>query len=224
MKKPTHATIRATHSIEDACQVLRRAVSNGWTHDEESEKRVNQNSISGNRYLVFQCEPLDERFAATLFAVIDGMLIRVINLVPGDEAPNPLSYAQYTVILNSFLSDVVEKGAERNHYTYEGFKDDSETTRLFNPNVFGFVQKASPAYRTIEITSESCQFNQERWFKFIVSSSEAIVPPDENTVRRWLIEEGVWPERILPLLVMEYQFAMSLLQYYKNQKAPAHKY
>ena len=134
---------------------------------------------------------------------------KVTNIVPIEKSE--LSVSEYNDVLNDFVDRVTPVLNDL------GFQ--VEISERERPITDWTSQEAAEALRMFSVganksTGSSHPSDQERWFQFLFAAYRAHGELDPYLLKRWLEEVEKWPPDVASDLVLEYEFALSLLSEY----------
>lgn len=187
---------------------LETRLSDGWSSDVEENERLR---TSGYIYYCFNCTENDSRPAARLvFIRRNENEISVTNIIPPNVGE--IIMGEYNGIIEEFYDKFVKPVSdEMGIVTHLSTKE--QTLDDWMPSDCA-IKLRTFSSTTNRSTGSSHPCDRERWFDFLVS----VFNVDENfgaeELGRWLIEEDNWSEDRAYDLVIEYEFAISLLKYY----------
>lgn len=187
---------------------LEKLFDEGWSRDLESEGRARQLSEPSFRY--FRCTTGPRRESAML-----AMYKKekdewyVSNIVPSEKSQ--LSHDEYNYILEEFFKKYIKPISTELGFACN-ISDSSQTLEdWIGENAADKLKSFSRS--TNRSTGSSHPMDRERWLAFIyaIYNEGRNLPTDR--LLRWLIEEDNWPEEWAHDLVLEYEFALSVLRY-----------
>ena len=191
---------------------LDASLPEGWRREREAEERASQISIGDRKCFYYACGKTAEREAAMVSIYRrDDQNYHVTNIVPLEE--RRLEEGQYNVILQDFRQRVLSMVHTDVPVSFLLGPDDLKLDDLMPPEVFRALKAFSSAAN--RSTGSGHRLDQERWFTFIIGlhRSGKAEDLDAETLERWLIETERWPAQWAGKLGIEYEQAISLLNY-----------
>ena len=187
---------------------LEKMLDDGWSRDLESEGRARQFSEPNFRY--FRCSSGPRRESAML-AMYKGESDEwyVSNIVPAEKSR--LSHDEYNSILEEFFEKYIKPVSTELGFTHK-ISDSSQTLEdWIGEDAANKLRVFSRS--TNRSTGSSHPMDRERWLAFIYAIYDGGCRLPTDRLLRWLIEEDNWPEEWAHDLVLEYEFALSVLRY-----------
>lgn len=206
--------VDSKHSA-DFAKAVSAALTNGWVRAWEAEQRAEaMDSVSGEAFY-FKCDRRDGREAA-LLAIYrrDGETLYVSNIVPSEKSE--LSHEQYNTILKDFHDSVLSKLSPTFPIMFLLGSNILRIEDTMKPEVFQLLRHFSASAN--KSTGSSHPIDRERWYAFLVVLARSPHRLDSLILMRWLIETEHWPERVAQDLVIEFEFAMGLLDAARKSK------
>ncbi len=166
----------------------------------------------GNNWLCYEHSEGDKLPHAALFLADKSPdLFYVSNIVPKNVSE--LSYDQYNVLLNDFISKVVRPAIERTQVEVEITEPETSIAIIAGEDISKKLDRFSVLAN--KSTGSAHPLDLERWFDFIVAVHKEGVVIDTDMLIRTLIEQG-WSEDKAGELAEEYEFALALLKYFEE--------
>jgi hypothetical protein len=190
---------------------LEGLLANGWRRDRKVER---SDEVSGIRCYAYSCEKNETRNPATLYLCARKTEFYVSNIVPREV--QRLSMDEYNAILVEFHDNFISPVAAEIGFIAKLTSDDQSIEDWISAESAGKLRSFSSLAN--KSTGSSHPNDEERWFDFIVSIVLNREKLDTSLLRRWLIEEGRWPEDIAINLALEFGQGVRLLQYYRSHQ------
>jgi hypothetical protein len=193
-------------------QALVEAAAAPWKHGQDAEKDLSR-MARGEDIIVFQREA-DSRLPAaglTLWAREAGY--EITNIVP--KKMGQLTYAQYNALLQEFDRSIAKPAASKTGFAVNVSAPRQTLEQWVSPEAAKALEAFSDAAN--KSTGSSHPLDQKRWLRFLILSHHSEKKVDGDRLRRWLIEVDGWDEDHALKLVIEYEFALDLLQAYDTQ-------
>ena len=187
-------------------KLIEENLSRNWIY---KEMEFDDTSLSCYQYLKNQ-----DLLEAYLFITEkETNLLHVSNIIPVESGQ--LSYDEYNAILLDFFEHIVKPVIEKVNVKIELTDPEitlneilsSECSRLFA----AFSKFANKS------TGSSNPADQEKWFSFIKCIDENSEKVNPDTVQKLLIDDG-WPENKAIELALEFEFALSLLNFHHKDE------
>jgi len=180
----------------------------GWRRKRDREPRNMPKLSAGHDIAVFRWEGSDVAPAADVFLKGDGRAIEVTNIVPVNT--HRLSYAEYNLIISDFASRNISPRQEVLRLNVEITPDHLPITHWLTGEATDLLTSFSrSANRAIPHPLDS-----ERWRAFLIRAHLDQTTLDTETLFRWLTEEERWPEDEAERLILQFEFALRLLDDY----------
>jgi len=187
---------------------LEEKLSDGWIRDADAEKRTVK--LINDEFFYFTCTATDDRNAALLALMRwDEQTLYVSNIVP--QNPLRLSYSQYNFILEEFYERFVKPVVEEMDLKASLSPDEVNIENWISEESVKKLKNFSVAAN--KSTGSAHPSDLKRWFDFLITVHHEHNNLDVSQLSGWLIECEHWPEDIAHELVMEYEFAMGLLDF-----------
>ncbi|GAM08379.1 hypothetical protein OR1_00650 [Geobacter sp. OR-1] len=148
-----------------------------------------------------------ERAGLSLFQK-DGDTWYVPNIVPLDSSQ--LSHGQYNKLLENFLEKIVRPSIDGLAVTAELTNDEQFLKDIVGEETASLLHKFSVLANQSTGSSHPCDRN--RWFDFLIAVQRQHVSLNTDLLIHALKEDG-WSEERAHDLAIEYEFAISLLDY-----------
>lgn len=212
MKVFRRLTIKGSRrELEKLLQEIESRLAEGWERDRKREKELAALALS--RVHCFACPPSGNRPASRLFLGEKNGTLYVTNIVP--TGPTNLTYDQYNLILQEFYERFVEPAKRGLSVRVELTADTVNIEDCLSEEAAKLLKFFShTANRSI-----LHPLDDDRWREFLIAAHRQPTELNSELLRRWLIEEEKWPEDRASDLAQQYDFALELLDAYKQ--APA---
>ena len=191
-------------------QQVRRALqehaATPWHHAKEWEENL------GKDYMAFERDSKDDLPSSGLALWSQPYGYCVANIVP--LKIGELGVPNYNDVLNDFLERVVNPASKNvEFYVKISARRQSITDWTSQEAANALHRFAVTANKS---TGSSHPSDQDRWFEFLFAVRKA--PKRLRTYRlgRWLTEVEEWPPEVVTRLIIEYEFAMDLLDKYDH--------
>lgn len=193
-------------------EALIMAAAAPWKHGQDAEKDLSRMARADD-IIVFQREA-DGRLPAaglTLWSRKGGY--EITNIV--SKQMGQLTYAQYNGLLQEFDRSIARPAASKAGFVVNVSAPRQTLEEWISPE----AAKALEAFSDLanKSTGSSHPLDQRRWLRFLILSHNGEKKVDGDRLRRWLIEVDGWDEDHALKLVIEYEFALDLLQAYDTQ-------
>ncbi|MFD1261636.1 hypothetical protein [Entomomonas asaccharolytica] len=136
----------------------------------------------------------------------------VPNIVP--IVSGSLSYEEYNGILDEFYSSYLSKVAKKRRVDIEVTSGEIEDIDVFGEHGAKLLRTFSTCAN--QSTGSSHPLDQKRWFSFIIEVCRTKKDIDSGYLERVLLEQG-WSERMANELVIEFEFAQSLIEFMEQE-------
>ena len=196
--------------IEAATTQLPRAWTRNWERENELKKVA---LTSEDRYVAFSRASSDGIPAATVFLTQSGSTLKVTNIVP--QKLGSLTYAQYNVILDDFVSQIARPAVDRLGFRMDLTPGHLPITHWLSEEAARRLKRFSGAAN--KATGSTHPMDFKRWVAFLIQTHREDWRLDVETLARWLTEEEGWGEEEAAKLSMEFEFARDLLKIYDEE-------
>ena len=132
------------------------------------------------------------------------------NIVPLE--PGELSFAAYNAILQDFVARVAEPAAGKTGFTVETTPARQSLDAWLSPQAQQALRRFSRAAN--KATGSTHPADRQRWFWFLLQVHADKQKIGTLELERWLTEIEGWGEKRAGKLVVEYEFALHLLDTY----------
>jgi len=184
-----------------------------WRHAEEREKQLRRDVGGGSDVLAFQRDVSKGFAAATLWLWSESDGYKVSNIVPLEIGK--LAYSQYNALLQDFEKTIAAPAARK-----VGFRVETTPARQSIEDWVS-LDAATALHRFSRAANKSTgsghPLDRERWFQFLIQAHRDNSRLDTESLARWLIEIEGWDEDHAHELVIEYEFALALLDKYDRR-------
>ena len=143
-----------------------------------------------------------------LFARPDGY--EVGNIVPSEEGG--LNYHEYNSVLQDFVRRVAAPAARKTGFTVETTAERQSLDDWLTPQSAEALRRFSEAAN--KSTGSAHPLDQKRWFRFLLQVHSDKRQLGTSQLARWLTEIEGWSDEKADDLVVEYEFALALLDEY----------
>jgi hypothetical protein len=184
----------------------------GWHRNSDREPPNVPALSAGYDIAVFRWEGGQTAPAANLFIKGSGDSLKLTNIVPIDVPE--LSRSQYNLILDDFVSRNISGRIEELQLDIEITPDHLPITHWLTSDAARLLTTFSNSANRFMPHSNDTQ----RWRAFLIKAHVDKTTLDTDTLFRWLTEKEKWPEDRAESLVIEYDFALALLDDYDNQR------
>lgn len=202
--------LRSSAELREA---LQRYVEPPWRHAKDREQKIAEDSGNCN-VILFERESTNGITASLLILSRTSDGYEVTNILPLKK--NTLNVAEYNDVLNDFVNRIAKPASKASGFQVEDGKRKQSITDWTS-------QEAANALHTFSIsankfTGSSHPSDQHRWFQFLFAVHKAHKAQgkvlDTHLLGRWLEEVENWPSEVATKLVLEYEFALNLLDEY----------
>jgi hypothetical protein len=183
----------------------------GWRRNRDREPRNMPKLSAGHEIAVFRWEGPGVVPIADMFLKGSGQIMKVTNIVPV-ETPK-LSFSEYNGIIDDFASRNVAPLREQLRLNVQISPDHLPITHWLKEETANLLSSFShTANRSIPHPLDT-----ERWRAFLIKAHLEHTTLDTETLFRWLTEEERWPEEEAERLILQFEFALQLLDDYDKQ-------
>ena len=204
------------------CTELREALQQHakvpWRHAKDREQEIAEDSGNGN-VMLFERESTNGIDASLLILSRTSDGYGVTNILPLKK--HRLNASEYNDVLNDFVNRIAKPASEDLGFQVEDGKRKQSITDWTS-------QEAARALHRFSIsanksTGSSHPSDQHRWFQFLFAVHKAHKAQgkvlDTHLLGRWLEEVAHWPSEVATELVLEYEFALNLLNEYDRSSS-----
>ena len=191
-------------------EALQRYVKAPWRHAKDREQKISEDSGNCN-VILFEREPTNGIAASLLVLSRTSDGYGVTNILPLKK--HRLNASEYNDVLNDFVNQIAKPASKASEFQVEDGKRKQSITDWTS-------QEAANALHTFSMwanksTGSSHPSDQHRWFQFLFAVHKAQGKVlDTHLLGRWLEEVENWPPEVATELVLEYEFALNLLNEY----------
>ncbi|MDQ0246520.1 mRNA-degrading endonuclease toxin of MazEF toxin-antitoxin module [Bacillus fengqiuensis] len=165
-------------------------------------------------FLIYNRESTSDISGAYLFLHLTDNKLEITNIVPSEK--HSLTYDEYNHIIDEFY----EKFIKPYIINFDTSLDITSSSPEFSINEY-LTEKIADKLITFssaanKATGSSHPLDERRWYDFITTSFRAkkIIPT--SVLNRWLVEAEGWSDEIATQLSIEYEKAISLLEFYSE--------
>lgn len=199
------------------CTELREALQQyakaPWRHAKDREQEISEDSGNDN-VILFERETTSDIAASLLILSRTSDGYRVTNIVPLQK--HRLNISEYNDVLNDFVNRIAKPASKNSGFQVKGSTRKHAITDWTS-------QEAARALHQFSVlanksTGSSHPSDQHRWFQFLLAVHKVHKAQgkvlDTHQLERWLEEVEHWPSEVATKLVLEYEFALDLLNEY----------
>jgi hypothetical protein len=184
----------------------------GWRRNRDREPRDMPKLSAGYELAVFRWEGPGIAPAADVFFKSDGEVLKVTNIVPVNVPK--LSFAEYNAIIDDFAARNILERQEKIPLKVQITPDHLPITHWLTREAADLLTSFSrSANRSIPHPLDT-----ERWRAFLIKAHLERTTLDTETLFRWLTEEERWPEEEADRLILQFEFALQLLDDYDKKR------
>ena len=207
----------AEHSTE-LREALQQHAKAPWRHAKDREQEIFEDSGNCN-VILFERETSSDIAASLLVLSRTSDGYGVTNILPLKK--HRLNASEYNDVLNDFANRIAKPASEDSEFQVEDGKRKQSITDWTS-------QEAARALHRFSIsanksTGSSHPSDQHRWFQFLFAVHKAHKAKgkvlDTHLLGRWLEEVENWPSEVATDLVLEYEFALNLLDEYDRSSS-----
>lgn len=209
MKKMQDLTIHLnTMDYDSFYKELTQQSVKCWQHNADREQEFLK---IGMQWIIYTASIEGLPKAGLCLCKDNDVTISVPNIVPIEAVQ--LTVQEYNAILHHFVKHILEPIRVNDNFTFELSKDELSLSDILDEKS---VEKFTKFSRTAnKSTGFSHPNDEQRWFDFILSSFNQDL--DLDLLRDSLVDDG-WSIDTSEELVMNYEYASSLLKYQQGQK------
>jgi hypothetical protein len=191
--------------------LLTNHLPDGWSRSREAEENVFTKTAT---YYCFTCENRPGVENATMYFVERAdQGIHVANIISSRKSE--LSHAEYNAILEDFTKSVVYQVPDWDKHLVMIFPDKIDVEVLLGSEGYRLLQQyANSANRS---TGSAHPSDREMWFDFIWHVHRNAIDFEPSVLKRYMSEEAKWPIEQACQLTIEYEFALGLLRYRRQE-------
>lgn len=216
MKDYQDLTIHFSSSLEEVADKMEKTQSLGWTRQHAVEERFHRNSSNQARFVVFDCNHTESRFAARVSLLARGdRSLELSGIYPLEGSPNPLGIDGCNLVLADFHSSILRPLEASEILTSTLFSGEFDMEIELGSSLFQKLKGFSNAANKSTGSSHWC--DRRRWFDFLCSLKMSGTELNASALSRWLHESEGWSEEQAHKLAIEYEFATDLLAQYDSQ-------
>ena len=207
--------LKGTAALESIRSNLLAKVRLPWRHDLEREEDLRDHAGDDEDVIVFVRDVVDDIDEAALVLWQDGAGYKVSNIVPRNVGE--LGIRKYNAILCDFATRIAEAAAPAGGFSvelsssYESLDDWMDSGPADALRRFSHLANKS--------TGATHPRDKERWQTFLIAAHRASRRLDTDQLERWLIEVDGWSGDPARELVLEYEFALGLLDQYDRSQS-----
>ena len=194
-------------------EALQRHVKAPWRHAKDREQKISEDS--GNSNVILFARESTNGIASSLLILSrtsDGY--KVTNIVPLQK--HRLNVSEYNDVLNDFANRIAKPASKDSGFQVEDSKRKHAITDWTSQEAARALHRFSMSAN--KSTGSSHPSDQHRWFQFLFAVHKAHKAQgkvlDTHLLGRWLEEVEHWPSEVATKLVLEYEFALDLLNEY----------
>lgn len=196
-------------ALNNIVETIEPQLREGWTRRSDLEEKMS--SMGPGISYCFSCTRTETREAADLWLVEkNDDTLYVSNIVPSEI--RELNFDQYNLIVEEFYQLFVVPSAEQLALEHSLSSDKKSIEDWMSAESARKLKLFSDAAN--KSTGSAHPLDKQRWFEFLISAHNEKIALDTYTLMRWLIEEEGWFEDEAHELILQYEFAMSLLTFY----------
>jgi len=192
--------------LTDFRRLLLETLKPPWSHDAEAEERSRQYSGFSESLALVRDETLGLP-SAGLWMFRDAESYTVGNIVP--KTVSELGRARYNAILNDFIEAFARTAASASGAILKATQAQQSLDDWIPADAVERLQLFSSLAN--KSTGSGHPLDRRRWFDFLLSVHGYDDKLGTDRLMRWLVKVEQWPEDRAHDLVIEYEFAMGLL-------------
>ena len=194
-------------------EALQRYVKTPWRHAKDREQKIAEDSGSCN-VILFERESTNSIAASLLVLSRTSDGYGVTNILPLKK--HRLNASEYNDVLNDFVNRIAKPALKNSGFQVEESKRKQSITDWTSQEVAKALHRFSVSAN--KSTGSSHPSDQHRWFQFLFAVHKAHKAQgkvlDTHQLQKRLEEVENWPSEVATELVLEYEFALALLNEY----------
>ena len=196
-------------------EALQRYVKTPWRHAKNREQKIAEDSGNCN-VILFEREPTNGIAASLLVLSRTSDGYGVTNILPFKK--HRLNASEYNDVLNDFANRIAKPASKDSGFQVEDSKRKHAITDWTSQEAARALHRFSMSAN--KSTGSSHPSDQHRWFQFLFAVHKAQGKVlDTHQLERWLEEMEHWPSEVATKLVLEYEFALDLLNEYDRSSS-----
>ena len=196
--------------LEKFTNELSKVLPQEWVRNTEREEEIK--SHTKHKMFCFMRNKTDGLDSNLWLAEKNSYSLYVSNIVPTEKSQ--LKIHEYNKVLNEFMSIELARALESLGATYELTTEEYSLDDITSKEVARALRVFSSSANKSTGSSHPC--DKERWFEFVVLAYKSDKKLAVDEVGKFLVDDG-WSDSIASDLSCEYEYSLSLLEYYEGK-------